>query len=59
MKSAQLELDGKPINEVMLILNPAEVKIIHKAVMMYAATNKRKKTIAKVLDNLELCNIFF
>jgi len=59
VKTAQLELLGKPFPEVVAIFTPAEALILHKALILYVEQNKRLTGAKKLLAEFEDASIFF
>lgn len=59
MKQAQLECNGKPSPEVVLVLNPKEAKIVALAMIDYASKHPRKKAVALLAGEMELASMFY
>lgn len=58
MKTAQLEINGDSILEVIMVLNPKEVKLITEGLYLLAKSKPRSKIIKKFVDEFELNNMF-
>lgn len=59
MRSAQLEDgQGKPTKDLVLVLTPEEIRLLHQSLEEYVAQHKRSKNAAELLKEFESSSIF-